>query len=107
MDEKFLYGIGSGWIPLVEEVAEKVAEWNKEHENNPILFIDVKEKFGLLNIYLSNYTEELRNKISEVMERSATICEKCGSTNNVKRKEDHGWITTLCDKCRQEKMATM
>jgi hypothetical protein len=35
-------------------------------------------------------------------EKSYTICEHCGSTQNVDTREIRGWIYTVCDKCAKE-----
>ena len=103
------YECGDGWIPLIEEAKTIIAKYNqklKEEylDTEPLEFIQIKEKWGGLRIYLNYYVQEIADKIHELESKSLYICEHCGTNKNVKRDWTHGWIMTLCDKCREEEL---
>ena len=98
------YGIGEGWIPLVEDAIRLVNTYNINHpnENSKLEFRQIKEKWGGLRLYLNYYTPEIDNKIRELEDISYTICECCGTNKNVSTNRTNGYIYTLCDNCRKE-----
>jgi len=89
------FGCGEGWKSLVEEVAKEL------NEHDEATFAQVKEKFGLLRIYLNQGNKDLYLKISNLEKESSKICEECGSRENVKT-EGRNWIKTYCDTCRDK-----
>ena len=100
------YECGDGWLPLIEDAKTIIAKYNLYH---PILeekleFVQIKEKWGELRLYLNQYIPEVEEKIHKLEEKSLDICEQCGTDKNVKTEWTHGWIMTLCDNCRNEEM---
>jgi len=61
----------------------------------------VKEKFGTLRFYMDYGTDEMYELIHEYEEKSGNICERCGEPGECKN--ETGWVSTLCDKCREKK----
>jgi hypothetical protein len=57
----------------------------------------IKDKFGGLRFYCSA-SEEIMKLVEEAEEKSYSICEKCGSMDDVKQ-VGNGWIYTLCKNC--------
>lgn len=103
------YECGDGWIPLIEEAKTIIAKYNQklkeeDLDTEPLEFIQIKEKWGGLRIYLNYYVPEIAEQIHELEGKSLYICEHCGTNKNVKRDWTHGWIMTLCDKCREEEL---
>ena len=103
------YECGDGWIPLIEEAKTIIAKYNQklkeeDLDTEPLEFIQIKEKWGGLRIYLNYYVPEIADQIHELESKSLNICEHCGTNKNVKRDWTHGWIMTLCDKCREEEL---
>lgn len=99
------YEVGNGWIPLIEEAKIIVSKYNLEHpDNEPIKFIQIKEKWGGLRMYLNYYPKDMHEKMEEFEEKSWIICEHCGATENVTRDWTHGWVMTLCDECRKKEL---
>ena len=98
------YECGDGWIALIENAKTLVSKYNLEHPEleTPLEFVQIKEKFGGLCLYLNFYVPEIDHKIKELEDKSYNICEYCGSSENVKTEPIYGWIITLCDKCRNE-----
>ena len=98
---------GLGWMPLIKELNEKIETLFPDYDIEQI-----KEKFGALRYYIiipwneDETEEEARNRdvayklTNEYGDKSMTICESCGTTDNVTC-GGHGyyWIKTLCVKC--------
>ncbi len=102
--ELFGYECGEGWLPYIQEAQDLIDNYNKEHpDEEPVKFVQVKEKWGLLNIYLNRYPDNMHEKIHEIENKSYDICEFCGA-EGATTKNTHGWIMTLCDKCREEEI---
>ena len=92
-----MFECGSGWNKLICDLIQNLIDigWNKE-------IAQIKEKFGTLRFYPGGCTDEQWKLIGEAERKSATICEYCGTTENVKLYTD-GWYTTECLSCRNKK----
>ena len=102
--ELFGYECGSGWFPYIQKAQDLLDEYNAEHpDEEPLEFVQVKEKFGMLTIYLNRYPENIHEKIWDIEKEADDVCELCG-VKGATRKSTHGWIMTLCDKCREEEI---
>lgn len=103
--ELFGYECGDGWLPLIEEAKSLVNKYNSEHPDaTPLEFVQVKEKWGELRIYLNYYPNTIYDKLDEISNKSHHICEECGSTDNVSIQDTHGWFMALCPECRSKEM---
>lgn len=109
---------GDGWFNLIDKLCSFL-QFHTDHNGYPqIEATQLKEKFGILRFYFVGYNleeEEFKKKfpykekpesieflegaIAFAESLSGRICEDCG---NPGRPNDFGWITTLCDKCREE-----
>lgn len=100
------YECGDGWLPLIEEAKTIIAKYNLKHPEleYPIEFTQIKEKWGLLCLYLNQYVPEIDGRIKAIEGKSSHVCENCGTKENVIREYTHGWIMTLCNKCRKEEI---
>lgn len=101
------YECEQGWWPLIEDAKRIVNEFNLKQSNidDIILeFVQIKEKWGGLRLYLNEYVPEIADKIHEIENKSYKICEHCGTSENVKTEYTHSWVMTLCDKCREEEI---
>ena len=98
------YSIGEGWLDLVNKAQKIIGEFNAHHPElkSPIELSEVKEKWGSLCLELNQYVPELDSKINKLENESLNICENCGIKENVSTTATHGWIMTLCPKCRYE-----
>ena len=76
--------VGPGWAGLVEEAYNALPPGSTIEQ--------VKEKFGGLRFYAVPWVEA----ITEIEDRSLTICEDCGAPGEPRK---GGWIRTLCDGC--------
>lgn len=90
-----------GWFDLIYNLSQKITELDPNVEA-----VQVKEKFATLHFYTGGVSVETADAIwkliDEAEDESGTICEVCGTKENVSQNES-GWISTLCNKCRGEK----
>ena len=68
-----------------------------EKEVYQVVATQVKEKYGSLRFYVSGGNERTEAFISFAEHLSYSICEICGSMNNIKHSQ--GWIITACQEC--------
>ena len=107
--DELYYECGKGWLPLIKEAIKIIKKYNKkqkdEHFAGSLLeIIDIKEKWGGLDISLNYYVPEISQKMNEIRVKSFDICEQCGTNKNVSREWTHGWIMTLCKDCREKEI---
>lgn len=93
--ELFGLEIRKGWLPLVEPIINKVQELKEAGSDVEIM--QVKEKWGALQIYLLNAPEELLKLARDAQEKSTRICEECGKPAT--QTEVNGWVYTRCSDC--------
>lgn len=62
------YECRSGQPALIEEAKQIINEYNADHLDSifSIEFIQIKEKFCGLRLYLNHYSEEITDKIREL-----------------------------------------
>ena len=101
-----LFENGSGNTGRIPGSEELIANYKEriEQEKKKIIpqveAVQVKEKYGTLRFYVNEYNDTIRNFISFAESMSACTCESCGrpgEANNV------GWISTLCEDCREKR----
>jgi len=92
---------GDGWEPLIRELSEKIETYNKEHPDNPVEATQIKEKYGSLRFYVSNYPDKIDKLIDEAETKSETTCELCGKES--KGISGKGWYVNYCDECLKRK----
>ena len=94
--ELFGIEVEKGWRPLAEPILQRIEELNTK--GAAIEITQIKEKWGALCIYLSEYPEELQKMIQEAEEQSIRTCMNCGKPAQ-RIWGDNGWIYTLCPDC--------
>jgi NADH pyrophosphatase NudC (nudix superfamily) len=70
-----------------------------EPEYLPVKFDQVKEKYGGLRVYFTGGDEYVEGLVSMAESFSYKICEVCGDRG---KPNEGGWISTLCDNCRNK-----
>ena len=94
-----------GWFDLLKPLFEYVEKYNKDkEEDKQIKFIQIKEKWSLLDVYTNFTTEELDYLIEEAKEKAKHTCEECGSVNDVGTKLN-GWVCKMCLDCVKKEAA--
>lgn len=101
MESNIYYECEDGWLPLIKDALLIVDNWNLKHNPETLCeFIQIKEKWGKLCLYLNFYPDEIVDQIHQLENESLKICEYCGTDKNVSTTKIHGWYRTLCDECK-------
>lgn len=92
--------IGDGWMPIVIELDEKLADLDPDYK-----MASVKEKFGVLRVGTemsveqdqtsSTLWDEFYDTVQEYEDKTFTMCEECGGIGQLV-KTDTGWLKTRC-----------
>ena len=95
--ERRHFGIGNGWLGIVQRLFETLIAlgWDKS-------FVNVKEKFGGMSIFLDNLPENGFHFVVVAEKETFKTCEVCGEPGEQNR--INGWIRTLCDSHRDERL---
>jgi hypothetical protein len=80
---------GDGWYDILRDLCLKIKDTDTK-------FVQIKEKFGTLRVYVWNATDEVYAEIDKAEALSAKTCEQCGAPGVTR---GGGWIQTLCDTC--------
>ena len=109
--------VGNGWYELLSSVCWRIFQHEKNIEDTkriladqpekikaeleyfPVKFDQIKEKYGGLRIYFTGGDDYVDGIVSMAEEYSYKVCEVCGNTGKPNK---GGWITTLCDNCRNK-----
>ena len=89
----FGFEVGDGWFKLLDDLFSKLSK----HEG--VVLAQVKEKFGLLRVYINHGTDEVYKLIDECESKSGKICETCGEPGH---RCGRRWIYTACDSCERK-----
>jgi hypothetical protein len=105
-DETCMYwgfACGDGWFDIIYRLSEKLEALISllPDDGNRPCAAQVKEKFGGLNFYMSQYTEGMSDFIAAAGKESYNTCEDCGSKEDTTTEATRYWIKTLCPKCRE------
>lgn len=101
-----------GWNKILEDMIEEICRReefilaNNLQENYQLVrIVQIKEKYGGLRVYYDGGTNDSGiNLIVSNAEQLADItCQTCGTTENVSKRYIKGWVSTLCEKCKEKK----
>jgi len=84
-----------GWLEIVSRLHARLLD------NPHYRIVQVKEKFGGLRFYTQGITEEQRHLVRAAEKESLTVCQGCGSREEVEMR-NHGWVATLCADCNDD-----
>ena len=90
---------GDGWYSIVDQTCAHLLQL-ADYEGNYPKFMQIKEKFGGLRMYLTEYTELQYIIVNYAEKQSYNICETCGEDGHIRSSKY--WIHTLCDKHAHE-----
>lgn len=92
--------IGDGWYALYYKLCNEIQCIIDLYEYDPrdFYFRTVKEKFGLLRVYMSAHTYEIDKACHRAVEESGRTCERCGGVGKMSKQ---GWMSVMCDECRR------
>lgn len=100
----------SGWEKLIEDMCLDVVKYETylvaDPDYSPIVFIQIKEKFGGLVAYYQgghingDYISAVSDIIHDYEKRAMDVCSLCGAVDSVTRKiYTRGWVYTRCKDC--------
>jgi len=113
--------VGDGWYDLIDALCSSIqnqvdnilrrqafdlksgrisAEDVVPDEDIQVVAAQVKEKFGGLRFYVNGCDDAVRGMIDMAEAMSFRICESCGGPG---KPDGDGWISTLCDPCREKR----
>lgn len=101
-----LFGVecGKGWHKLIQPIVDYINEYNKNKaKEEQIQILQIKEKWGSLDIYTNFSTFKLTKLIEEAEEKAGHTCEDCGSEEEVGMRLT-GWYTTMCLDCLKKEV---
>jgi hypothetical protein len=82
--------VGDGWLPLLDDLAGVFAQFGSD-----VKVAQVKEKFGLLNVYpRSGATPEVLGAIRLAERISNRTCDVCGNAGRTG--DRRGWSSVRC-----------
>jgi hypothetical protein len=89
---------GAGWSKLIDDMSNELS-----HKFPHAEYAQIKEKFGILRVYIDNVSADQRDKLNSIIERyevlSSETCEVCG-LKATRTQNDIGWISVTCNKCK-------
>lgn len=86
-----------GWEGIVWSLCEHLEQIGLEG----IVVDQVKEKFGGLRFYAQGLNEKHRKAVNDIESLSFYVCQKCGSTEQLKKKPGN-WVGYYCGSCLQK-----
>lgn len=90
--------IDNGWFEIVYFMCKDLYNLHVSFK-----MIQIKEKFGLLRVYVSSTTEEIEQILDTYESLSKTVCGHCGRVHSendpVYYDDKSGWIGYMCKKC--------
>jgi hypothetical protein len=92
----FGYSCNMGWYPIIEELFDKLSEI----VDDGFEVLQVKEKWGTLNIYVNYGSDEIFELIRLAEKKSEITCEDCGKPGTMG--SYHGWYSVRCTECREK-----
>jgi len=106
--------VGKGWYDILSDLCFIIAQHERNVEGSnkylisydkepveyyPVKFDQIKEKFGGLRVYFTGGDDYVEGLVSMAEAWSYKTCEVCGEKGSPNKT---GWITTLCDNCRNK-----
>jgi len=100
---QFGFECGDGWYWLISNLMESIHSHCKNNDKPIPEILQIKEKYGGLRFYTGGTSEYIHGMISFAEDLSYTICESCGTIENVTTSQLPNWMITLCDTCRKNR----
>lgn len=117
------FDCGDGWYQVLDSLCANIQhhidwshknhewdlKWNKEHPEDQrsvreiipqVVATQVKEKFGGLRFYYNGGDDAIDGMVRMAESWAGHTCEICG---NPGKSNNEGWISTLCDKHRENR----
>lgn len=100
LSEVAMFECGDGWFDLLSGLCAKL---DALQLGPNFKIVQVKEKFGMLRVYVSDAPKEKRKEVDKLISRaeseSSAICEHCGKPGKITHLNQGCYIITLCSEC--------
>jgi hypothetical protein len=104
--ETFWFECDDGWFNIIDTLCSNIQHHlNNNPDVEPVLALQVKEKFAGLRFYIYGGDDTIDRLINDTESISLNVCEACGEPGTVK-KRNH-WLLCRCDNCYQEQIDVM
>lgn len=100
---RYKFEFKNGWYKLVDELLEEIEKIIQPDDELFSVF-QIKEKFAGLRFYVENGNEEINELINQAEAKSYSICEFCGSEDNINIRKSSWWVAS-CDTCFNKTIA--
>lgn len=94
---EFEFSCGGGWLSILEDLFEKIANEVKKANLVGFKIVQVKEKFGDLVVCPQKGNEVIDSLIKAASIKASRTCEECGKPG--RKREFNEWYSTQCSKC--------
>lgn len=96
--------VGDGWFELLAKSFGDIERAAQSSGVDAAHLVQVKEKFGLLRIYVQGPSHDAIDDVLQRAEQASTvICEACGRNGNLV--SDIGWLRVRCHPCRDRRQS--
>lgn len=94
-------GCGEGWWPILHRLCAELANLDLP---DGFAIEQIKEKFGGLRVYVSQYNDGIDAAIRAAESDAWRTCETCGEPGKLR---NEGWAKVRCDKCQADWEASL
>ena len=95
--EAFGFECDDGWYAPLLDMSRALALTGE-----PVTILQVKEKFGRLDVNMSPCGEAIRRIVAQAENATCTMCESCGAFGTCGPiGGGSAWLKTYCDPCRE------
>ncbi len=89
-----------GWFVILDTLFNSIHRYCKYNKKPYPDVVQVKEKYGQLEVYISGGNTLIDGMIWFAGDLSVRTCERCGTTEKVGQTK--GWVYTICESCREK-----
>jgi len=93
----------NGWFSLLSNLFSNILHYEESKKDDPlyspIIILDIKEKFGRLNIYFENGDDYVEGMINFAENMSLSICECCGTNKSDILGYTDRYMSVVCKEC--------
>lgn len=105
-----------GWNKILEDMIEEIYRREQfilanslQEKYEPVRIIQIKQKFGGLRVYYDGGQNDsgISSIVMHTEQLADLTCEVCGTIETVNKRYIRGWVSTLCDTCKEMKHSTL
>jgi len=86
-----------GWNEIIWDALDQASKLDPD-----MTVVQIKEKFGGLDIHINSQKSEICTILEQAREKSLQTCEACGTMKDVTMFIKNSWMKTMCEKCFED-----